>query len=149
LQLSASWKGFYLVELNQSESVCRLWRRRGIKPEETEKFQRKKLLICVFQWAAWFYTKAPTWAGRVIRTEGNKSDISLFVLSCGGKNRSCGLVPIQQTPPKRMNEDFNDIRNRGAEGSYRTVEEELKTKLRGLSPQANYTDRATAACRRS
>jgi hypothetical protein len=24
-----------------------------------------------------------------------------------------------------------------------------KTKLRGLSPQANYTDRATAACRRS
>jgi hypothetical protein len=27
--------------------------------------------------------------------------------------------------------------------------EKLKTKLRGLSPQANYTDRATAACRRS
>jgi hypothetical protein len=26
---------------------------------------------------------------------------------------------------------------------------ELKTKLHGLSPQANYTDRATAACRRS
>jgi hypothetical protein len=25
----------------------------------------------------------------------------------------------------------------------------LKTKLRGLSPQANYTDRATATCRRS
>jgi hypothetical protein len=25
----------------------------------------------------------------------------------------------------------------------------LKTKLRGFSPQANYTDRATAACRRS
>jgi hypothetical protein len=25
----------------------------------------------------------------------------------------------------------------------------LKTKLRGRSPQANYTDRATAACRRS
>jgi hypothetical protein len=25
----------------------------------------------------------------------------------------------------------------------------LKIKLRGLSPQANYTDRATAACRRS
>jgi hypothetical protein len=24
-----------------------------------------------------------------------------------------------------------------------------KTKLRGFSPQANYTDRATAACRRS
>jgi hypothetical protein len=24
-----------------------------------------------------------------------------------------------------------------------------KTKLRGLSPQANYTDRATATCRRS
>jgi hypothetical protein len=24
-----------------------------------------------------------------------------------------------------------------------------KTKLRGSSPQANYTDRATAACRRS
>jgi hypothetical protein len=24
-----------------------------------------------------------------------------------------------------------------------------KTKLHGLSPQANYTDRATAACRRS
>jgi hypothetical protein len=24
-----------------------------------------------------------------------------------------------------------------------------KNKLRGLSPQANYTDRATAACRRS
>jgi hypothetical protein len=24
-----------------------------------------------------------------------------------------------------------------------------KTKLRGLNPQANYTDRATAACRRS
>jgi hypothetical protein len=27
--------------------------------------------------------------------------------------------------------------------------EELHTKLRGFSPQANYTDRATAACRRS
>jgi hypothetical protein len=27
--------------------------------------------------------------------------------------------------------------------------QELKTKLRGLSPRANYTDRATAACRRS
>jgi hypothetical protein len=26
---------------------------------------------------------------------------------------------------------------------------EKKTKLRGRSPQANYTDRATAACRRS
>jgi hypothetical protein len=25
----------------------------------------------------------------------------------------------------------------------------LKTKLRGFSPQANYTDQATAACRRS
>jgi hypothetical protein len=25
----------------------------------------------------------------------------------------------------------------------------LETKLRGLSPQANYTDRETAACRRS
>jgi hypothetical protein len=25
----------------------------------------------------------------------------------------------------------------------------IKTKLRGRSPQANYTDRATAACRRS
>jgi hypothetical protein len=25
----------------------------------------------------------------------------------------------------------------------------IKTKLRGFSPQANYTDRATAACRRS
>jgi hypothetical protein len=25
----------------------------------------------------------------------------------------------------------------------------LKTKLRGLSPRANYTDRATAACQRS
>jgi hypothetical protein len=25
----------------------------------------------------------------------------------------------------------------------------IKTKLRGLSPRANYTDRATAACRRS
>jgi hypothetical protein len=27
--------------------------------------------------------------------------------------------------------------------------ETKKTKLRGLSPRANYTDRATAACRRS
>jgi hypothetical protein len=26
---------------------------------------------------------------------------------------------------------------------------QLKTKLHGLSPRANYTDRATAACRRS
>jgi hypothetical protein len=26
---------------------------------------------------------------------------------------------------------------------------QTKNKLRGLSPQANYTDRATAACRRS
>jgi hypothetical protein len=25
----------------------------------------------------------------------------------------------------------------------------IKTKLRGFSPQANYTDQATAACRRS
>jgi hypothetical protein len=30
-----------------------------------------------------------------------------------------------------------------------TKKKKKKTKLRGLSPQANYTDRATAACRRS
>jgi hypothetical protein len=30
-----------------------------------------------------------------------------------------------------------------------TVLLKLKTKLHGLSPRANYTDRATAACRRS
>jgi hypothetical protein len=29
------------------------------------------------------------------------------------------------------------------------TKKKLKTKLRGFSPQANYTDRATAACRRS
>jgi hypothetical protein len=29
------------------------------------------------------------------------------------------------------------------------IKKKLKTKLRGFSPQANYTDRATAACRRS
>jgi hypothetical protein len=33
------------------------------------------------------------------------------------------------------------LRNIGADS--------LKTKLRGLSPRANYTDRATADCRRS
>jgi hypothetical protein len=31
----------------------------------------------------------------------------------------------------------------------RYVEKKTKTKLRGLSPRANYTDRATTACRRS
>jgi hypothetical protein len=31
----------------------------------------------------------------------------------------------------------------------RNTDMKLKTKLRGRSPQANYTDRATAACRRS
>jgi hypothetical protein len=31
----------------------------------------------------------------------------------------------------------------------KVLEKKKKTKLRGLSPQANYTDRATAACRRS
>jgi hypothetical protein len=31
----------------------------------------------------------------------------------------------------------------------RTKTETKKTKLHGLSPHANYTDRATAACRRS
>jgi hypothetical protein len=31
----------------------------------------------------------------------------------------------------------------------RSTENTTKNKLRGLSPQANYTDRATAACRRS
>jgi hypothetical protein len=30
-----------------------------------------------------------------------------------------------------------------------TPKKKKKTKLRGASPQANYTDRATAACRRS
>jgi hypothetical protein len=29
------------------------------------------------------------------------------------------------------------------------MNEQIKTKLRGLSPQANYTDPATAACRRT
>jgi hypothetical protein len=29
------------------------------------------------------------------------------------------------------------------------INTKLKKKLHGLSPQANYTDRATAACRRS
>jgi hypothetical protein len=33
--------------------------------------------------------------------------------------------------------------------SVRTCTLKLKEKLRGRSPQANYTDRATAACRRS
>jgi hypothetical protein len=32
---------------------------------------------------------------------------------------------------------------------FRNVSKKKKTELRGLSPQANYTDRATAACRRS
>jgi hypothetical protein len=31
----------------------------------------------------------------------------------------------------------------------RKVTKGMKKKLRGLSPQANYTDRATAACQRS
>jgi hypothetical protein len=31
----------------------------------------------------------------------------------------------------------------------RTYHIKTKTKLHGLSPRANYTDRATAACRRS
>jgi hypothetical protein len=30
-----------------------------------------------------------------------------------------------------------------------TIKKNTKTKLHGLSPRANYTDRATAACRRS
>jgi hypothetical protein len=32
---------------------------------------------------------------------------------------------------------------------YFTRTKKLKTKLHGLSPRANYTDRATAACRRN
>jgi hypothetical protein len=32
---------------------------------------------------------------------------------------------------------------------FQSLAYELKKKLRGFSPQANYTDRATAACRRS
>jgi hypothetical protein len=34
-------------------------------------------------------------------------------------------------------------------GCLQYLTSKLKTKLRGFSPQANYTDRATAACRRS
>jgi hypothetical protein len=33
--------------------------------------------------------------------------------------------------------------------TYVSFPENMYNKLRGLSPQANYTDRATAACRRS
>jgi hypothetical protein len=54
---------------------------------------------------------------------------------------------------KLMNDD-----NNGGLGRIENVKEDdldnlgynivKKTKLRGLSPQANYTDRATAACQR-
>jgi hypothetical protein len=37
----------------------------------------------------------------------------------------------------------------GDVGFRNTAVFKLKTKLHGLSPRANYTDRATAACRRS
>jgi hypothetical protein len=44
-------------------------------------------------------------------------------------------------------------RNKGEKESYicktyRSVMNKKKTKLRGMSPRANYTDRATTACRR-
>jgi hypothetical protein len=43
-------------------------------------------------------------------------------------------------------ECFQSVRNIFPRGKYYTYKQ---NKLRGLSPQANYTDRATAACRRS
>jgi hypothetical protein len=41
------------------------------------------------------------------------------------------------------------VRTVGVQVENRTHELQYKKKLHGLSPRANYTDRATAACRRS
>jgi hypothetical protein len=56
--------------------------------------------------------------------------------------------------PKRRGIPEDGIHQRNVY-SYPPVKEarelysDIETKLRGLSPRANYTDRATAACRRS
>jgi hypothetical protein len=49
---------------------------------------------------------------------------------------------------ERGREDGNS-KDRGHKGEGEITGQEQKKKLHGLSPRANYTDRATAACRRN
>jgi hypothetical protein len=62
-------------------------------------------------------------------------------------------------PPNLVSNGYRGLKRKGLEVDLSSASLEvepspllprlLKTKLRGLGPRANYTDRATAACRRS
>jgi hypothetical protein len=47
------------------------------------------------------------------------------------------------------NQSKEEVKKKLSSPQTQRVKKKLKTKLHGRSPQANYTDRATAACRRS
>jgi hypothetical protein len=67
------------------------------------------------------------WAGHIARV-GDKLDVYWVLVG-----KTLGSRPLER--PRRKRED--------------NIKTKLKTNLRGRSPQANYTDLATAACRRS
>jgi hypothetical protein len=54
---------------------------------------------------------------------------------------------IENKPHKKQYED--DSKDRYVQNRTYFLRNEQQQKLSGLSPQANYTDRATAACQRS
>jgi hypothetical protein len=69
------------------------------------------------------------------------------------KNRIASNVPSKlgmhvRKPWCLLNSKWFGLGNPGVEGRKLSTKV-YKTKLRGFSPQANYTDRATAACRLS
>jgi hypothetical protein len=71
------------------------------------------------------------------------------VCSSGVKTQVCNIGRQRE-----RKEDGNNLRKGGKEDGGRsesssTIPIAAKIKLRGLSPRANYTDRATTACRRS
>jgi hypothetical protein len=50
---------------------------------------------------------------------------------------------------REVNRKFQIVYYKDVKLMFRYILKQNKNKLRGLSPQANYTDRETAACRRS
>jgi hypothetical protein len=65
---------------------------------------------------------------------------------CMCKKKSSGRPRVSDEAVQQVEATFSRSPRKSVRKGSREIK---KTKLRGFSPQANYTDRATAACRRS
>jgi hypothetical protein len=85
-------------------------------------------------------------------TPGEKPPVPIGWLD-GPESRSehCGegkyILPLPEIEPRASSQQTVAILTELSR--LQIFKEEEETKLRGRSPQANYTDRATAACQRS